>query len=215
MTLRRTPLADSTSDDDEAAAVTLEGFQVSSNSTGMVHSEQMLELGGAIALERESDTRCRVHNGTRYRLQGAGLVSDRAVGWIGTIEPGQSATVELRQGKRGKSYFSEWDSSEMTARTPIPGGLNVRPLLQLAYDQVAAGQTRLVAWTNEEMPGLSVRPGAAQLHRATVVVAHLDDVPEALPKPDANSRAEIMKNLTQEDAKPVEPQVESPIELPQ
>jgi len=204
VTLRRLPISESASQDDDATAVILEGFQVSSNSTGMIHSEQMLDLGGSLELESLSAQRYRVRNGTRYRLQGAGLVGRNLAGWIGTLEPGQTITVALTERKPDKSYFPAWESSEVTAGTPKAGGLSLRPLVELACDQVAVGQISLVAWTDEDLPGLSIRPNAAQLHRATLVVAHMNYEPEPPPRPDINARSDFPNRLSDKDEPPDE-----------
>jgi hypothetical protein len=201
VTLRRRPGSESASPDDDATAVSLEGFQVSSNSTGMVHSEQMLDLGGTVDLEPLATGRCRVRNGTRYALRGAGLVKGRLMGWIGTVEPGQTATVELTERKT-KTYFREWESFVVAAKTASTGEISLRPLLELACDQASAGQIRLVAWTDEELPGMSIQPGAAQFHRATLVVANMSTDPEPPPRPDVNSRAEVPGSFDEEEARP-------------
>jgi len=196
VTLRRRP--GSESQDEDSTAVTLEGFQVSSNSTGMVHSEQMLGLGGTIEIESLPSGHCRVRNGTSYALQGAGLVSRGQMGWIGTVEPGQSVEVHLRD-RESKKYFGEWESSPVAAKSASTGEVSLRPLLELACDQASSDQTRLVAWTFEELPGMSIEPGAAQFHRATLIIAHANLDPESPPRPDINSRADFPKGFDEEE----------------
>ena len=58
-----------------AADCRLSGFPVSSNSTGMVHSEQMVNLGCAMTWTPEDDGTATLENGTKLALSGAARVS--------------------------------------------------------------------------------------------------------------------------------------------
>jgi hypothetical protein len=48
------------------------------------------------------------------------------------------------------------------------------------------GEIKLVAWTDEELPGLTIAPHSAQSRHAAVVVAHLSYGEEPLLRPDVN-----------------------------
>ena len=58
--------------------MSLENFEASSNTTAMVHSEQMLDLGGGIELEHVGGNTFRVTNHTRLRLKDCLLISGRS-----------------------------------------------------------------------------------------------------------------------------------------
>ncbi len=60
--------------------VLMDGFSVSSNSTKFLHSEQMVDLGGPIALLQAADGSYQVTNKTNYTLRGAGVIWNRGEG---------------------------------------------------------------------------------------------------------------------------------------
>ena len=84
-------------------------------------------------------------------------------------------------------YFRERESSPQTSRDIVAGKLSLHQLVELAEATAAPGETRLVAWTEEELPGLKIDPPAAQNRRLTLVVAHLDY--GALPAPQKDAMA--------------------------
>lgn len=238
---------------------TLEGLAVASNSTNLLHTEQMLDLGGPVSAERLSESRWRVTNGTDYYLRGVGILglaapansgepkptlrlvttgqglhvaifeerpvssgpasSSGAVpgnplpaaaggnspsagakvvfhaGWVGQLRPGQSAEVELED-------FTTWPGTawaEFRDRDPLtvdrrgrtlPGELNLRELIDLAsLLGLQPGETRLVAWIDQPIPGQEIFPPAPRTQHAAVLVAHLDYAFERDPKPDTVPRA--------------------------
>jgi len=57
--------------------VRLSGFPVSSNSTGMIHSEQMLDVGGGLSMQGADGPQPRITNGTKLTLRDVGLVRRR------------------------------------------------------------------------------------------------------------------------------------------
>ncbi len=178
---------------DEVAQVTLDGLEISSNTTGMVHSEEMADVGGGFGWEALGGNRYRVTNDTRLTLEGAGVLGQGKIGWIGKLAPGADAVVELveRPDDETEPWANELEQSPMTSSRGSVDGLNLRHLLLLAQNEIGEerGQQemRLVAWTDEELAGLSVNPVASQSRRAALVVGHLSYGSEAPPAPDNNS----------------------------
>jgi len=178
-------------------------FSVSSNSTGMVHSEHLLDLGGGIRWEPQEDGSWRLVNGTTHELKGAGIVGPQGVAWIGDLAPGAQATPKFVSPERSSDedddafederngdrhlYFDQRDDAPQTSRAVVLGKLGLHQLVELAEDTLAPGETRLVAWTEEELPGLKIDPPAAQNRRLTLVVAHLDYGPLPAPQKDRDS----------------------------
>ncbi len=80
----------------------LTGYTVSSNATGMIHSEHMAELAGSLTLVDDQPGGMRVVNGTRLSLRGAGVVRRRAEGpgsdiaWIGGLNSGDAAQLKFK-----------------------------------------------------------------------------------------------------------------------
>ncbi len=174
----------------------LNGFSVDSNTVGMVHSEEMVNLGGGLTLKEVSDRVVEVSNRSVLTLHDA-LVTQRGDGeildaWIGELAPGATVrlTLEPRDSLRQTLPSSgEANRSRLFSSQPQPGELNLAPLAQLvmAADELPPGETRLVAWTDQPLPGLEIYPAAPQSKHASLVVAHLRLVAESLPEPDKNT----------------------------
>ncbi len=244
----------------------LEGLAVASNSTNLLHSEEMQDLGGPIRAERLSEGRWRVTNGTDYVLHGVGIVrlevsagpgqslpilklsrrdrgpavnivhrlaavqpvsgSRRGPGnpspppaqppkpqavpvvvfraaWVGELRPGQSAEAELL-AVPASGVTDAWapfrDRDPLTAGRAgqIPAGeLNLREVLDLAsLLGLRPGETRLVAWFDQTIPGQQIEPPAPRRQQAAVLVAHLGYGVDKDPKPDSIPRAMVAETPT-------------------
>ena len=98
----------------------------------------------------------------------------------------EEAETELDERDEQKNlYFRERETSPQTSRDIVAGKLSLHQLVELAEATAAPGETRLVAWTEQELPGLKIDPPAAQNRRLTLVVAHLDYGALEAPKKDA------------------------------
>jgi hypothetical protein len=173
-------------DEDQAAAsVTLEGFEVSSNSLGMVHSEHMFDLGGGLELKPGGR---QVANNTFLRLEGAAAIrivqpsenqpaGGYEVAWIGDLSPGAAKSLSFEPIEAG-------DLLAKCAEVWRPSALDLSELLRLSLTQFSPGETRLVAWTPEEIPGTSVEPAAKQTRHSSLIVAHLSHGPRPGARPD-------------------------------
>ncbi|HVX62977.1 MAG TPA: hypothetical protein VHC19_20315 [Pirellulales bacterium] len=192
---RRARKATGDKDDAEISLVSLEGLEISSNTTGMVHSEEMLQLAGGLAWEHLGGQRYKVSNNTGLELQGAGVVSGESAAWIGTLGPGAAHTVEMKPWPKDeqKLWNKEWNQSPITAESPPDEGMHLRKLMSLARLDVPDDEFRLLAWTDEELPGLSVAPRASQSRQLALVVAHLNYGIKPAPQQDNGSRRLALK----------------------
>jgi hypothetical protein len=183
----------------------LGGYPVASNSTGMVHSEQMCDVGGSVRWEKPSasagttDSPGKVVNGTRLKLMAAAVVrrsrgDDGKVidemAFIGELAPGASA--ELRFEPYHPHVLAVARDSVPLSRRSTGGELTLRRLMHLADDPqgLEPGEARLVACYDGRMPGIRVAPGSSQSRAATLAVAHLEHAPRATPERDVNLRPE-------------------------
>ena len=75
----------------------LRGFPVSSNSTGMVHSEQMFDMGGSLVWRAESQDAPTLENNTKLDLSGVAIIRRRQddenetsaeLAWLGDVAAG-------------------------------------------------------------------------------------------------------------------------------
>ena len=173
----------------------LEGFRVMSNSTGMIHSEQMLALGGSIRLAGDPVTGFLLHNGTDFGFSGVGVIRRAGprsveVAWVGDLPPGGQTPLAFEPPADRKTLLASWNDSPVTAKDVPDGTLSLRGLLVLAQEPggLATGDVRLVGWTERELPGLTVKPTPSQATCRSLIVAHLRRAPLSAPRPDANSR---------------------------
>src|SRR5581483_7562317 len=165
---------------------------------GMVHSEQLIDPGGAITLERLGGSRYKVTNQTKLSLKGVGIVGNYSMAaWLGTLEPRESKEIELDEAPGGELWAKELNDSPVTAADTTGTDINLRRLIELAYsgsdDQRTKNGLRLVAWTDEELPGMTISPAASQARSATLVLVNLQYGPEKALQHDTTTRAMAMK----------------------
>jgi hypothetical protein len=189
--------------------VTLSGFYVGSNSTGLVHNEEMLDVGGGISLVENKDNTCNVVNRSTLNLHGVGLLRKTALGeleaaWIGDV-PSQNASQALgtsvprwnilSDGDAAKRLWASYrEESPMSASNPPQGTLSLRGLLDIGQNiqDLGPGEVRLIGWSDGDLPGLSIKPAAPQAKRGILVIAHLRYGFGDSPQPDANLKTVAM-----------------------
>jgi hypothetical protein len=178
----------------------MDGYFVSSNSTGLVHSEQMVSLGGKLIWQDSPDELPSIENGTTLKLSGVALLRRRLSGgkwvdescWIGELAPGDKSVVRFMQHQDNRRKLAAArELSPLTRRSRSEGALSLRPLVRVAEDHewLEAGDVRLVGWCDQSMAGIQVLPAADEVRKAMLVVAHLQFGASA-PRPDWSLRAE-------------------------
>jgi hypothetical protein len=176
----------------QAKETSLAGLQVSSSTTDMIHSEQMIALDGALVLDASSPA-MQVLNQSQFQLADVAVVrcerdakgTPRLLGcWIGDLEPRIAKSL---------SFTLVDDQVFGAERAKKTSGaekrLNLEAMFRLALDptHMETGEVRLVGRVDKVLPGVEVTPSAAQLRGATLVVAHLAYAPLTEPTPDVNS----------------------------
>jgi len=193
----------------------LQDLRVVSNSTGMIHSEQMRELGAGIHWKQGARETFRLGNRTGLDLEGVAVVrrtaDDRVqAAWIGQLPEGSDLAVSFTNAEATAEMFRGWDRSPSTGSHAAEGEVALRPLLEMASNprQLRPGDARLVGWTATELPGLETRPRPAQTACRTLVLAHLAYRPLPAPRPDVNSRLDVPAAPPEENAEsePIERQ---------
>ncbi|MFC1758871.1 hypothetical protein ACFL2H_08895 [Planctomycetota bacterium] len=158
--------------------VRMQGFAVDSNNSGMVHSEQMFELGGKLSIE-ESSSGFQVINNTDYVIHDAAVVAriDGSIqtAWVGELPVQQKKSIQFEPFGDGIVDLPEWDESEATNDQAVDGRLRMRTLLQMAVsrNRLNDGDIRMTGWSDQEIPGLVVYPRASQATYHTVIVSNL------------------------------------------
>jgi hypothetical protein len=201
----------------------LEGLRVLSNSTGLVHSEQMLDLSGGISLATTKDGEFELVNQTDLALHGAGVMrrdeQDRLyVAWLDEVEPQSRRPVRFEYQPTKAKLESPWsvyrdsrpetapqpaDDTPQTNRSRTVGALNIRALTDLAEkemlggsesgDRPRPGDARLIAWTDQALPGMQVEPAAPQTRQVSLVLAHLRHGHRPDPESDHGTRAVLVE----------------------
>jgi hypothetical protein len=183
--------------------MTLSGLPVGSNSTALVHSEEMSELGGSISWTENDDGTCGLVNRSSLDLHGAGILRKTRSGevqeaWIGEAPAGKSAggarwRTPAKSDVDKPLWAAQREQSPASAANPPPGAMNLRKLLDLGGNagSLEPGETRLVAWSDSELPGLTVEPAAPQVRRCTLVIVHLGFGRGEAPRPDTNLRTVV------------------------
>ncbi|PHR93954.1 MAG: hypothetical protein COA78_32375, partial [Blastopirellula sp.] len=184
----------------EGSNVSLSGFQVASNSTGMVHSEYMLPFASDAIFQWETaeDGTTKLIYGGELPIQDVGIirrVGERETGeievaWIGNLEPGDELEVTFSKPKDLWTLFDQWNQSTVFSPNLEEADVSLRHLLNVAKDvrQLKAGDVRLVGWTDQDVKGLEIRPEASQSTLRTLVVGHLQHSNPPDPKSDTNTR---------------------------
>jgi hypothetical protein len=190
---------------DRRADTMLRGLAVSSNSTRMMHAEQMFDLEGPLKLGKSSRNDQQVENHSGLDLRNVAVV--HRFFKKDSDQPSYNACLigDLRHGKSAVLGFTPLDLSSQKlpfakeraqeARGDRSERMNVDQLLRLVYQfpqdhdlrYAHREEYRLVGQIDAVLPGAEAAPTASQVQGVTVVLAHLEygDPPPA--KPDANS----------------------------
>ncbi|MHB8954163.1 MAG: hypothetical protein ACYC4U_14435 [Pirellulaceae bacterium] len=169
--------------------VHVSGFQVDSNSTGFVHSEQMYDPGGTLRLAGETVDSWQVENGTKLNLHQVQVLY-RAPD--GVVLLGQLQELPAGVAKRVVLELAP-DGPEALSKSPVGGKVDVREILDLALWGLVLrpGDARLVAWTDDTLPGLVIEPSASQSRICTVVAVNLQYGPLPPSLPDVNLMVDV------------------------
>lgn len=195
--------------------VVLRGLAVASNSTRMLHSEQMFPLAGPLKLGLSSRNHRQVLNQSGLNLRDVVVVrrhfkegDDRPVydaSWIGELRHGTSSALGLTPYDWTGDKIPFAEEQEQAARESKTERMQLDNLLKLAFqfpDQddprfVRREEYRLVGRIDEVLPGAEFTPAASQIRGATVVLAHLQCGDPPAAQVDVNSRGDL--NLTTTD----------------
>lgn len=164
----------------------LEGFEVASNTTGLLHSEQFRDVGGALRLARAAAGGWQVVNETDLTLHGAGVLGPEGAAWIGELAPGEGAVLEFVSYSSAALWHEEREKLPQTASSAPEEILSVRRMLDMAvedYDE-SSEALRLIAWSEAGPGGITIEPATSQRREIALVVAHLRPAPLDEPQND-------------------------------
>ncbi len=175
--------------------VRLSDLRVDSNTTGMVHSEQMLDLKGAITMRTDAAGQ-RLLNGTFLRFEEAFVLARRPVEnrkpkWslcrLDSLSPGASVPLVFEPASE-LAILGLRFADPSTASDAAP--LRLDGLLQIAARarESEVGQEWFIGRSETPLPGLRIEPQASQVRSTTFAVVHLEASLLRQPRPDWNSR---------------------------
>ncbi len=193
--------------------VSLQDFQVDSNSTAMLHTEQMLDSDAGFQIERSLTGQWQMRNATGINWDRVGVVGRASDGtlqraWVGRLPSGSTVTLPLKTADDRKPWFAQWSEH---SKKEQDGPFLLEPLLKIASGSMDLrnGDLRLIGTSNQRLTGLDILPGASQEEIATVVVAHLRYGRLPDPAPDVNLLSDIeeqAKSVDKPDALNVLPE---------
>ncbi len=177
--------------------VELSGFQLRSNTTGFLHSEQMFATGGAIQLIGDSPSQWQVQNNSDLDLHDVGVLyraPDLSVRtcWLGQLPAKTSLPLTLAPAAQPEvPWFAQWETGQGEQQASDDAA-DLEGLTELAARgaQLRAGDMRLVGWIDGFLPGLTLTPSASQATPRGVVLVHLRRGPLPRPVADENISAE-------------------------
>ncbi len=193
-------------------AVQLSDFAVSSNSTAMLHSEQMIDLGGAIDYIAKPGGG-EITNHTRHTLTRAAVIrrtddGDYQLGWIGELPAGRGAKISFLRPQTFSEVVPKWSFEINTTSDEHGPKLNLDHMVDLVRGEkkLENGETRLIAMIEGPLPGLAVDPAASQTGRgATLVVGTLQPPPLDAATPDINNRRQVAPDRGERDVTEPDP----------
>ncbi len=176
--------------------IEVRGFQVDSNTTTFLHSEQMHQVGGTVQLADDGHAQWSVENGTPLNLQDVQLFHRTSAGVrvcaLPVLPAGAAARVAFTRLAERPARDVPEDAVRSGTR-PRGDDMGIQELMELAAwgTTLRPGDVRLVAWTDDTLAGLSIVPQASQSRIRTVVLVHLRYGPLPPAAPDANLRVDI------------------------
>ncbi|MCF7962768.1 MAG: hypothetical protein K9M08_18660 [Pirellula sp.] len=199
--------------DNEGAG--LQSIPVASNTTGLLQSEEMLELGGSLTAQFASDmSSIEVSSGLKFPIQDVGVIGLNENGqmqsaWLGNIELGSTAKGVLESRPDGVGWRKEWDlrpslaaptflraDETMWTEQELGEDLYLGPMLEQITKSYPIGQGEYIAvgWTDKPLGGLKISPEAKQNRERTVVLLHLRGAALGPASPDL----QIFQKVTEE-----------------
>lgn len=206
--------------------VTLEPLTVYSNSTEMLHAEQIVGLDGGLrlgSLGANGDSGEALKNDTGLQLQECMLVrrsedDQIELAWVGDLPSGQTAPLQFEPASSDR-LWENWKNNPIT-QPDLPevevgsgsdndalwiGGV-LREIVRKT--PIMQGQTRLFGFTNDRPSELRVNPAEDQYDGRCVIVAHLTPRILGNVTPDKNIMSVVKASMVKE-SETVKPEIDS------
>ena len=181
--------------------VRLKGFAVTSAAAAMTHSEHLYAMPAGLSYDPQ---RQQMVNRTGLDLNSLAIVQRTKASdqqevptllgcWIGALPSDEAATLSFLPipFSADQPVFAAERAKESQQATEEQ--LNLEPLIRLALDpqRLEPGEIRAVARIDKVLPGAQLKPKAAQVRGATLLVAHLQYGPLPAPVSDVNAPIDV------------------------
>ncbi|QDS89442.1 hypothetical protein EC9_36420 [Rosistilla ulvae] len=165
-----------------SAGVQVQGINVPSNKTQLLHTEQMVALGGAISLDEDQAT---LRNDTIWQLEDVTVVrrsdqGDLESAPLGPLVAGESVELKFQS-----------ISGAVALGADVPEESQQLMRLVLSETQFPVGEVRLIGRIAGGMSGCEISPQASQVQAETVVVATLRYPSLPAARRDVRMRPEV------------------------
>jgi hypothetical protein len=166
----------------------LSGLAVDSNKTQVLHSEQIVDVGGPISLDGQGN----LINQSSFELYDS-LVIEKTdaenvrIAMVGACPPGSQVSLRFRDGS----------TPPITAELPMQTVRLIRRFSSPAA--MPNNSTRLVARIESSLPGMTITPIANQIAVQTIVLAHLKHPPIPVPQVDVNLITDFRKAIGRDE----------------
>jgi hypothetical protein len=179
----------------------LQSTPVLSNTTGLLQSEETIQLGGNINTKMDASLlQVVVTSDSPIALRDFGVLGiDRqgrlVKGWLGTLEKGTATKCDLKVQEKDDRWFDEWNQNVMLSRPDVlrSDGINwtsaeigdelylgaILETVSKGYP-LAKGEYIAIGWTDHSLSTLNIVPVAKQKKQRNLVLLHLraGDLPE-------------------------------------
>ena len=152
-------------------------------------ANRCVDPGGTLQLAGDTFDSWQVENGTPLNLQQVHVLYRAPDGLLLTgrlneLAGGSAARVPWEPNRAGQGALDLGEAA---------GDLDVREIGNLALRGLVLrpGDARLVAWTDDVLPGLTIQPTASQSRVRTVVLVNLRYGPLPPPRPDTNLMVDV------------------------
>jgi hypothetical protein len=112
-----------------------------------------------------------------------------------TGDPALSEKFRFVDGSLGNREDGRLDTDEIRdwCRQTRAGEVSLGQLIELASQRLMLreGEVRLIGFSDDEIPGMTISPGAAQVMRRTLFVVHLRRAPMTTAVRDVNCKADL------------------------
>ncbi|MFN9642953.1 MAG: hypothetical protein ACK56W_23420 [Pirellula sp.] len=179
----------------------LQSTPVLSNTTGLLQSEETVQLGGDINTKMDASLlQVTVTSDSTIDLKDFGVLGidpqGRFVkGWLGSLEKGTAKKCDLKVQEKDDRWFDEWNQNVILSRPDLirSDGINwtrseigdelylgaILETVSKGYP-LAKGEYIAIGWTDNPLSTLNIVPIAKQKKQRNLVLLHLraGDLPE-------------------------------------